>query len=139
MMIITAILLVLATIVTIFLCKTVAANFDKRNEILVEKEKKLYSEQEELRKKRRNIKRQLAELKKSAKEVKSDEKEPSNTPTSLNLKDWLEKRQSLDSNQYSTASQFADEKNMNLLSAMLTLNIISVETYEEAKKLKLKA
>lgn len=138
-MIITFIFVIAATLITIFLCKKIAGTFDKKNELLVEQEKLLYSEQEGLRTQRKNSKRKLAELKKNALTTEHEINSPKQKPIAQNLKEWLQQKQHIESSQYSVASQFADEKNMNLLSALLTLNIINVQTYEEAKKLKFKS
>ncbi|SME88574.1 hypothetical protein [Desulfovibrio gilichinskyi] len=137
-MIITTVFLIFATLITISLCKKISGNFDIKNELLVEKEKLLYSEQEDLRTQRRDLKRKLEELKRDAIEQSPEIEEPTKKSATQDLKTWLEKKQNIDPNQYSAASQFANEKNMNLLSALLTLNMINVQTYEEAQKLKLK-
>ncbi|WP_291328051.1 hypothetical protein [Desulfovibrio sp. UCD-KL4C] len=137
-MVITLIFLMLATLVTIFLCKKISRNFDRKNELLVNREKLLYSEQEELRTQRRNLKRKLEELKRDAIKQAPEIEKPTKKSATEKLKAWLEKKQNIDPNQYLAASQFANEKNMNLLSALLTLNMINIQAYEEAQKLNLK-
>ncbi len=138
-MIIISALIILATLITISLCKKISGNFDIKNELLIEKEKLLYSEQAALRTQRRDLKRKLEELKRNA--IKPKPEINTSTPKSKpqDLKEWLQQTQHVESNQYLVASQFAKEKDINLLSALLTLNMINVQAYEEAKKLNLKS
>ena len=137
-MIITFAFLILATLITISLCKKITGNFDIKNELLIEKEKLLYSEQESLRTQRRDLKRKLEELKRNAIILETEIKKTTPKSKPQNLKEWLQQTQHVESSQYSAAFQFAKEKNMNLLSALLTLNMINLQAYEEAKKLNLK-
>lgn len=130
------ILTIFGAIVTILACKTINANFEARNELLSDREKKLYKDQEELRKKRRELKRNLENLKKELKNSSSEKKD--STPPSASLKDWLIDTGTLDPHQFKKATKYADDKNLDMISALLTLNMITVDTYEKAKKMKLR-
>ncbi len=121
---------------TILACKSINANFEARNEILADREKAIYKEQEELRKKRRALKINLENLKKELKNINADTPDSTLPPSSL--KDWLVDTGALEDHQFKKATKYADEKNLDMISALLTLNMITVDTYEKAKKMKLK-
>ncbi|WP_156952629.1 hypothetical protein [Maridesulfovibrio frigidus] len=92
--------------------------------------------QKELAKKRRDLKRELLNIKKSIPSEKQPKKNQPAASTAIDLKAWISSKQTIDDSQFNAAEKFAKDKNMGILSAMLTLDIISVETYEEAKKVK---
>lgn len=117
-------------------CKSINANFEARNEILADREKAIYKEQEELRKKRRALKINLENLKKELKNINADAPDSTLPPSSL--KDWLVDTGTLQDHQFKKAAKYADEKNLDMISALLTLNMITVDTYEKAKRMKLK-
>ncbi|OEU64870.1 MAG: hypothetical protein BA863_01290 [Desulfovibrio sp. S3730MH75] len=135
-MIIAVFLILVAAIATVFFCKSITTSFDKKNNELIEKEHNLTVTQKELAKKRRDLKKKLNRIKKSAQKGTQLEQNPATATPKNNLKSWISSKQNLDDSQYDTAENFAKDKNMSLLSAMLTLDIISVEIYEKAKKIK---
>ncbi|CCO25091.1 hypothetical protein [Maridesulfovibrio hydrothermalis] len=135
-MIYIVILILIGAIGTVLACKSITANFDAKSSALAEKDQNLHKEQDELRKRRKELKRELEELKKSMKQNTKKE-ELASVSQQTSLKDWLLDTGMLESSQYRKAQEYAEEKNMNMLSALLTLNMVSVDTYEKAKKKKL--
>ncbi len=135
-MIIAAFLILVAAIATVFCCKSITTRFDKKNTELIEKEHNLTITQKELAKKRRNLKRELLNIKQSVPNAKNAEKNQTSASAEIDLKSWISSQQQIDDSQFETAEKFSKDKNMGILSAMLTLDIISVEVYEKAKKVK---
>ncbi len=125
------------TIATIVACKTINSNFDLKNQALAKKEKKLIEKQQDLRDKRKELSRRLDDLKTFLKAGIKTEAAAKPKEEPKDLKDWLVHRGILSEAQFLSAEIYATEKNINVIAALLTLNMVSVELYEEAKKLKL--
>ncbi|WP_320007736.1 hypothetical protein [Maridesulfovibrio sp.] len=125
---------ILATIVA---CKGLNGTFELKSDDISNKEKQLNDELQDLRDKRKDLARRLDNLKTLLKAgVKSNTSDTSKeSPTEL--KGWLLQRGILTEAQFLSAEIYAIEKNINIIGALLTLNMISIEIYEEAKKMKL--
>ncbi|WP_027721955.1 hypothetical protein [Maridesulfovibrio zosterae] len=130
------ILITLGAIGTILICKSIATGFESKAALLKEKEQLIIMDQNELRRRRKELKKELEEVKIAQ---KNQEKEVSPIQSApKGLKDWLVDSGILDFPQIKRAEKYADEKNLELISALLTLNMITVDTYESVKKMKLK-
>lgn len=136
-MIYALILISIGAIATVIACKSINAGFAGKNELLIDRESNLYKEQDELRSRRRDLKRKLEELKNNLKKGKTQE-DTGSLYSPASLRDWILNTGLLDTTQYTKAEKYAEEKNMDMASALLTLSMISVETFEKAKKLKLR-
>ena len=130
------ILVVLGAIGTIFICKSIATGFESKASLLKEKEQLLIVDQNELRRKRKELRRELEEVKAAQRSQETEAPPLKSGPRKL--KEWLIGSGVLDSPQLDRAEKYADEKNLELVSALLTLNMITVDTYENVKKMKLK-
>lgn len=136
-MIIVVVLIVACAVGTVLVCKSISAGFDAKDQNLDQMEKGLVEELENLRRERRNLKRDLNDLKKELKSgAEIRKKQAPNVPSSL--KSWLIDTELVEYGQYSKAEKYAEEKNLDMLSALLTLSMITVDTYEKAKKMKLR-
>lgn len=137
-MIAVAILTLLEAVATIFICKSIASSFDLKTERLAEMEKELLEQQEDLRRQRRVLKRKLEEIKNDMKNIKlTPSPSPQATVGKGKLRSWLIDKNIVDSAQYQKAEKYAEEKNMDMLSSLLTLSMITIETYQRVKKEKL--
>lgn len=136
-MILALILITVGAVATVLACKSIISGFEAKDEALDGKEKALNDELKELREKRRALKRDLEMLQKELKDGDKAAKEKSAAPKT-SLKDWMIDTGQIESVQFQKAERYADEKNLDLLSALLTLNMITVDTFEKAKKMKLK-
>ncbi len=117
-------------------CKSIGAGFDVKDQLLDDQERGLTDELNELREKRRALKRELDILKQELKEGEKIRIEPKVDHGTL--KSWLIDTDIVGVLQFRKAEKYAEEKNLDLLSALLTLSMISVETFEKAKKMKLR-
>ncbi|WP_319780290.1 hypothetical protein [Maridesulfovibrio sp.] len=128
---------VVGAIATIFICKTINNNFEIRSKDIAKKERKLTEEMQELRNQRKYLSRRLEDLKTLLKAgIKSENSaKPQEVPT--NLKGWLLRKGILTEAQYLSAEIYGMEKNIDVIAALLTLNMVSIEIYEEAKRMKL--
>ncbi|NDV28208.1 hypothetical protein [Desulfovibrio sp. JC010] len=122
---------------TVFICKAINGSFEIKSMDLADKEKKLNEELQDLRKNRKELSQRLENLKTLLKAgIQSEaESKPAEDPT--DLKGWLLQKQILTEAQYLSAEIYGIEKNIDIIGALLTLNMISIEVYEEVKKLKL--
>lgn len=135
-MIITLVLIVLGAVATIAACKSLNSGFELKGQAIDEKEQRLVAELEELREKRRHLKRELEEARRELKNGVKLAAEPVQQPGSL--KEWLLNTEVIDALQFSKAEKYADEKNLDMISSLLTLNMITIDTYEKVKKMKLR-
>ncbi|WP_320170149.1 hypothetical protein [Maridesulfovibrio sp.] len=135
-MIIVLLLIAVGAVGTVLVCKSISAGFDTKNEMITEMEKSLNEEQKELRLRRRELKRELENLKRDLKSNNTRKDTAPSAPSSL--QDWLIDTELVGMGQYKKAERYAKEKNLDMISALLTLNMITVDTYEKAKKMKLR-
>lgn len=134
----TTILVIIGTIATIIICKTINGNFEIKNNALAQKEKDLVEAQQSLRDKRKELSKRLEDLKTFLKAgIKTEAKAAQPKDKPQDLRGWLVNKQILTDAQYLTAEIYATEKNIEVVAALLTLNMISVDVYEQAKKLNL--
>lgn len=132
------IFVIIGTIATIVICKTINGNFEIKNSDLAQKEKKLVEAQQDLRDKRKELSKRLEDLKTFLKAgIKTEAKAAKPKDEPQDLRSWLVNKQVLTDAQYLSAEIYATEKNIEVVAALLTLNMISVDIYEQAKKLKL--
>lgn len=132
------ILIITGTIATIVICKTINGKFEAKNNDLAQKEKDLVKAQQSLRNQRKELSKRLEDLKSFLKAgVKTEAKSAPPKKEPQNLRSWLVSKQVLTDAQYLSAEIYATEKNIEIAAALLTLNMISVDIYEKAKKLKL--
>ncbi|WP_432735748.1 hypothetical protein [Maridesulfovibrio sp. FT414] len=136
LMIFVVILIAIGAVGTVLACKSISSGFDAKNESINDMERRLLEEQDELRMRRRDLRRELDDLKKDLKDSSKKKSVAPQGPSSL--KDWLIETDMVDPAQFSRAEKYAAEKNLDLISALLTLNMITIDTYEKAKKMKLR-
>lgn len=117
--------------------KTINNNFELKYEALAHKEKRLNETLQELRDRRKELSRSLEDLKSFLKAGIKTEAATKPQKEPKDLKGWLVHRGVLSEAQFLSAEIYATEKNINVIAALLTLNMVSIELYEEAKKLKL--
>ncbi|ACS79513.1 hypothetical protein [Maridesulfovibrio salexigens] len=126
------------TIATIVACKTINGNFELKHDALARKEKNLVEAQKELQARRKELSRRLDNLKTLLKAgIKTEAAAKTTDEKPSDLKSWLVQSGVLTEVQFLSAEIYAAEKNLNVIAALLTLNMISIEKYEEAKKMKL--
>lgn len=136
-MIFSIILISIGMLATIIACKSINGSFELKSYDISNKEKLLNEELQDLRNKRKELSRRLDDLKTLLKAGVKSQKSvtPEENPT--DLKGWLLKKGILTETQFLSAEIYAIEKNINITGALLTLNMISIGVYEEAKKMKL--
>ncbi len=122
---------------TIFVCKSINGNFELKSYDISNKEKILNEELQDLRDKRKELSRRLDDLKTLLKAGVKSQKSAAPEASPTDLKGWLLQKGVLTETQFLSAEIYAIEKNIDLTGALLTLNMISIEVYEEAKKRKL--
>lgn len=131
------ILVLFGTIATVIVGKTINNNFELKKDALAHKEKKLNATLQELRDRRKELSRRLEDLKTFLKAGIKTETATKSQKEPEDLRGWLVHRGVLSEAQFLSAEIYATEKNINVIAALLTLNMVSIELYEEAKKLKL--
>ncbi|WP_027179937.1 hypothetical protein [Maridesulfovibrio bastinii] len=129
-----AISTIVTILITYYICKSINAGFDSKENSLIEKEKQIYEEVENLKNERKSSKRELTNVKEQFKNFYSEQTEKKKKEVHT-IEDWLLENTGVDVHKLSVAKEYAKSKNMHLLSALLTLNIISVDQYELAKKI----
>lgn len=127
----------IGAVATIFICKAINGSFEIRLNELAKKEKRLNENLAELRSSRKDLSHRLENLKTLLKAGITSEKKAKPETTPANLKEWLLNKSILTEAQYLSAEIYGIEKNIDIIGALLTLNMISIEIYEEAKALKL--
>lgn len=124
----------ICVLATIYICKSINESFDRKESLLAEKENELSIEVEELKKERKEAQIKLSQIKNEIKTFSASKQKGKEDITSIaSIEQWLLENNHIDQHKLVTAQEFATSKNMNILSAMLTLNIISVGVYEAAK------
>jgi hypothetical protein len=122
---------------TIFICKTINGNFELKSTRLACKEKKLTEELQSLRNRRKDLSRKLENLKTLLKAGIKSESTVKPEAVATDLKGWLLQKKILTEAQFLSAEIYAVEKNIDVIGALLTLNMVSIDIYEEVKKKKL--
>ncbi|WP_319761019.1 hypothetical protein [Maridesulfovibrio sp.] len=122
---------------TIFICKTINGNFELKSTRLAGKEKKLTEELQSLRNRRKDLSRKLENLKTLLKAGIKSESTVKPEAVATDLKGWLLQKKILTEAQFLSAEIYAVEKNIDVIGALLTLNMVSIDIYEEVKKKKL--
>ncbi len=125
------------TMATIVACKTINGNFEIKYDDLARKEKGLVESLQNLRDKRKELSRKLEDLKTFLKAGIKTEAATKTKEDPKDLRGWLVHRGILSEAQFLSAEIYATEKNIDVIAALLTLNMVSIELYEEAKKLNL--
>lgn len=128
----TTLAVIISFLATLYMCKSINAHFDKKNQFIAEEEKELARELESLKQERREAKRELNKIKDEVKNFNSQQ--DNSTPVSDDpIENWLLNNNHIDQQKLEIAKEYANDKNMQLLSAMLTLNMISLDIYEKAR------
>jgi hypothetical protein len=122
---------------TIIVCKSVNGSFELKSNEISKKEKNLTEELQNLRDQRKEKSKRLENLKTLLKAGIKPERTSQPEESPQDLKGWLLQKGVLNEAQFISAEIYAIEKNINITGALLTLNMISIEVYEEAKKMKL--
>ncbi|NDV23754.1 hypothetical protein [Desulfovibrio sp. JC022] len=122
---------------TVVACKMINGNFEIKYNELLRKEKKLVESLQSLRDKRKELARKLEDLKTFLKAGIKTEAATKPQEDPKDLRGWLVHRGILSEAQFLSAEIYATEKNIDVIAALLTLNMVSIELYEEAKKLNL--
>ena len=136
-MIFSILFILFGILATIIVCKSINGGFELKSYEINKKEKLLNEELQNIRDKRKELSRRLDNLKTLLKAgVKSQTAAtPQDAPT--DLKGWLLQKGVLTETQFLSAEIYGIEKNIDIIGSLLTLNMISIDIYEEAKKMKL--